>query len=394
MDNYTNIPEPLKNVMHRLIMENRKLKLEKEELQRKVREINKLEEIGRHLDESHEHLQFYQDVLNLAMSITLGEAGGVYLLDYENHRLQLSLTQGDIAPPVRLVLEGARRSIQLMMVKGRVIELTVTDPLLLEMQRWDSSIKSVIFFPLTLDNALNGIGFIMHQHKSSTLNHADRFRDTGDILTILSRQASLMDNLNRLRFESESKHVYFNTIAALTEAIDAKDVYTAGHSQRVAEISTYIAYELGLSEQEIDVVHYGALLHDIGKIGVPETILNKKGRLTDDEFFAVKKHPVIGTTILRRIDFLDDALNIVRFHHEHFDGSGYPEGLKGEDIPFMARIVCVADAWDAMTSNRSYRKALPFGEAIYELEKNVGNQFDPFIINALQRGSFAQLRTI
>lgn len=393
MDIFTNLPESFKILMQRLVHENKRLRFENAELQRKIHEISRLSEFGRHLNDGHERSQFYQNVLDLALSISHCEVGGVYLIQPESHRLTLSITAGELVPLVRARLEGAARELEIIMIRGQVCELPEYDPLLRELQKYDSLIKSVLFFPLTLDRELYGLGFLVHRHQK-VVSHSAVFGNDVHLLKIIAQQVSLMDGLAKIRFDNESKQIYWNTIAALTEAIDAKDVYTAGHSQRVAEISTYIAYELGLTQKEIDTIHYGALLHDIGKIGVPETILNKKGRLTDDEFFAIKKHPVIGTNILRSIEFLEDALNIVRFHHERYDGTGYPEGLKGEGIPLAARIVGVADSWDAMTSNRSYRKALPFSIAIQEIEKNTGTQFDPFVIKALERGSFAQLRTI
>lgn len=388
-----NLPESLKMFMQKLVQENKRLRLENAELQRKVQEVSRLSELGRHLNDSHERTQFYQNVLDLALSIARSEVGGIYLVQPESHRLALSITAGELLPLVLARLEGAARELEIIMIRGQVCDLPEQDPLLKELQKYDGLIKSVLFFPLALDGELYGLGFLIHRHPK-VVSHPSGFGNDVYLLTILSQQVSLMDGLAKIRFDNESKQIYLNTIAALTEAIDAKDVYTAGHSQRVAEISTYIAYELGLSQKEIDTIHYGALLHDIGKIGVPETILNKKGRLTDEEFYAIQKHPVIGTNILRSIDFLEDALNIVRFHHERYDGTGYPEGLKGEGIPLAARIVGVADSWDAMTSNRSYRRALPFSVAIQEIERHTGTQFDPFVIKVLQRGSFAQLRTI
>jgi len=173
--------------------------------------------------------------------------------------------------------------------------------------------------------------------------------------------------------------MYFNTIKAFTSAIDAKDVYTQNHSRRVAESSVAFARELQLTEQEIMNIGYGATMHDIGKIGVPELILNKNGKLLEEEFELIKAHPAIGAKILEPIDFSKAALDIVRYHHERYDGKGYPDGLRGEAIPYTARIVAIADAWDAMFSHRSYRSALSFEEAVAELRQGAGSQFDPYL---------------
>ena len=174
------------------------------------------------------------------------------------------------------------------------------------------------------------------------------------------------------------EHALFEqTAETLAGAIDAKDKYTNGHSHRVAEYSLRIAKEVGKSEEECKKVFYAALLHDVGKIGVPIGILSKKGRLTDDEFKHIKRHPVVGGQILSSIKQSPWLSIGARYHHERYNGRGYPEGLKGEDIPEIARIIAVADAYDAMTSNRSYRNAIPQHIVREELVKGIGTQFDP-----------------
>ena len=167
------------------------------------------------------------------------------------------------------------------------------------------------------------------------------------------------------------------TASALASAIDAKDKYTHGHSCRVAEYSKKIAEIYGKSEHECNEIYIAGLLHDVGKIGIPNGIINKDSKLTDEEFAVIKTHPVIGADILRRIDAAPFISVGAHYHHERFDGKGYPEGLSGDDIPEIARIIAVADAYDAMTSNRSYRKYLPQQAVRSEIEKNIGTQFDP-----------------
>lgn len=164
---------------------------------------------------------------------------------------------------------------------------------------------------------------------------------------------------------------------ALATAIDAKDKYTRGHSARVAEYSRRIAEELGKSKEECDEIYYAALLHDIGKIGIPESIINKKGRLTDEEFETIKQHPVLGAKILENIKDSPYLSIGAHYHHERYDGRGYPDHLKGEEIPEIARIVSVADAYDAMTSLRSYRGPIPQQKVREEIVKGSGTQFDP-----------------
>ena len=171
--------------------------------------------------------------------------------------------------------------------------------------------------------------------------------------------------------------LFEETVMALVNAIDAKDQYTHGHSSRVAAYSRQIAELAGKDEKESEEIYLSALLHDVGKIGVPEAIINKKGRLTDEEFAAIKQHPVIGYQILKGIKEYPYLSVAAHYHHERYNGRGYPEGLKGEEIPEIGRIIAVADAYDAMTSNRSYRNAIPQHIVREELVKGIGTQFDP-----------------
>lgn len=181
-----------------------------------------------------------------------------------------------------------------------------------------------------------------------------------------------------LKAEQENMQKLFSeTAVALVDAIDAKDAYTHGHSSRVAEYSRKIAEISGKSEKECNEIYYAALLHDVGKIGVPDSIINKNGKLTADEYGVIKSHPAIGSQILSEISDYSYLSTAARYHHERYDGTGYPDGLKGEEIPDMARIISVADAYDAMTSYRSYRAQMPQAKVREELIRCSGTQFDP-----------------
>ncbi len=181
------------------------------------------------------------------------------------------------------------------------------------------------------------------------------------------------------RLRNQTERVSLQMMKTLAATIEAKDDYMRGHSYRVAEYSALIAKQLGWSEHEVENLRNAAYLHDIGKNGVPDTILNKPTRLTDEEFAAIKSHTVMGADILKDITLLDHLVDIARNHHERYDGKGYPDGLVGEEIPLSARIVCVADSYDAMRSRRIYRNALPDEEIRRELLDNCGTQFDPQI---------------
>jgi HD-GYP domain-containing protein (c-di-GMP phosphodiesterase class II) len=172
---------------------------------------------------------------------------------------------------------------------------------------------------------------------------------------------------------------HFETIMALSEALDAKDSYTAGHSRRVMQYSARIAWRMGMAEKEFEQLKKSALLHDLGKIGVPDAILRKRDALSGEEFDVIRAHPRIGADILKAVESFRALVPAVYYHHERFDGRGYPDGIKGEDIPVQARIIAVADCFDAMTSNRAYRSAFQAEEALREIERNKGTQFDPRI---------------
>ncbi len=170
---------------------------------------------------------------------------------------------------------------------------------------------------------------------------------------------------------------YLDSIQTLRYTVEAKDPYTRGHSDRVAEYSVLIGEKLGLSEEDLKTLRVGGLFHDIGKIGIPDSILLKESRLTDDEYSEIKNHPSIGAHILCNAEVFKDIIPIVKHHHERYDGRGYPGRLQGEDIPYFARIAAVADAFDAMTSKRTYRDSLDISVVRSEIEKNLGTQFDP-----------------
>lgn len=183
--------------------------------------------------------------------------------------------------------------------------------------------------------------------------------------------------------EKANERITLQSMYTLAKTIDAKDKYTNGHSMRVAKYSGMLAKRLGFPEDEIDRITNMAMLHDIGKIGVPDYIINKPSKLTEDEYLMIKGHPGIGSDILSEMPEMRDIGAGARWHHERYDGKGYPDGLKGEEIPIEARIICVADAYDAMTSNRSYRKYMAQGVVREELSKGRGSQFDPNIVDIM-----------
>jgi putative nucleotidyltransferase with HDIG domain len=185
----------------------------------------------------------------------------------------------------------------------------------------------------------------------------------------------------------ELRTAYIQTIRALAEAIDAKDTYTRGHSERVAVYSSQLAREMGLRKEMIERVYFSGLLHDVGKIGIPDAIITKPDQLTAEEYLEIQKHPEIGAKILEPVEFLRNIVPCVRHHHEWYDGSdrGYPERLRADKIPLPSRVILVCDTVEAMTSDRPYRKALPLETVVSELHKYSGSQFDPSCVEAFMR---------
>ena len=183
--------------------------------------------------------------------------------------------------------------------------------------------------------------------------------------------------LHNVAMFNEQRSMFMGTIQAMTAAIDAKDHYTRGHSERVAMSAWRLALATGMTEEQAERVRIAGLVHDVGKIGVAESVLQKPGSLTDEEFEQIKRHPTIGYNILKDIEPMADVLPGVLYHHERWDGHGYPEGRRGEDIPYMGRLLAVADAFDAMSSDRSYRSAIPRQKVLAEIAEKSGTQFDP-----------------
>ena len=193
---------------------------------------------------------------------------------------------------------------------------------------------------------------------------------------------SLQIKKYKVRHERDNK-IINESIETFIGFIDAKDPYTNGHSKRVAHYTRLLAKEFGFSGEDLDHIYYVALLHDCGKIGVPDNILGKPGKLTPEEFEIIKSHTVRGGDILQSFKSLENADEGARYHHERYDGNGYPEGKAGEDIPFIARLICVADSFDAMNSDRVYRKKLTRERIIEEIENNKGSQFDPKVADMM-----------
>ena len=320
-----------------------------------------------------------EDILPKALTQTLdlleAETASVMLLDESGTELKIRLAHGlseDIVENTRVKL-GER-------VSGRVA--ATGEPVLIRGQEGDDR-DSSICVPLLANKQVVGVLNIRTKIGGGDFSQADLelASQLANIAAAAIENAALHDQLQSL---------FLSTVSALANSIDARDPYTKGHSERVTAYAVMIGEDLGLEADELERLQYAGLLHDIGKIRIRDHILHKPGRLTEPEFTEMKKHPEYGVEIMQPVEAFKMILPAMLHHHERFDGQGYPHGLAGEDIPLSARILCVADCFDAMTSDRPYRKGMPVDNAVAELVKNVETQFDPVLVeiflNLLKQG--------
>ena len=242
-----------------------------------------------------------------------------------------------------------------------VIMLTGEENESLELQALEAGAADFIHKPIIVP--------VMRQRVMNILNY---FYLQHRLRAEVARQTKLAE-----KRQADAEQLFEEMIMALAQAIDAKDHYTHGHSQRVAEYSAQVSLLLGDTPQQVKLIYYMGLLHDIGKIGIPVEIINKPGKLTEEEYALIKSHSAIGAEVLKPIRIRPELMIGARYHHERFDGLGYPDKLAGKDIPRAARIIAVVDAYDAMTSNRSYRRGMTPMKVYEEIARNSGSQFDP-----------------
>lgn len=246
--------------------------------------------------------------------------------------------------------------------------------------------KSFVSAPLILGERILGVINIIDKISEESFCETDV-----NLLCTIAGQVSIAVDNARLYKTLEDN--CFNMVKFLADSLEAKDHYTSGHSQRVSEYSSSIANIIGVSDKEKNTLLHAALLHDIGKIGISELVFNKPDKLDDSEYDTIKSHPVKGEEIIRPLGFLKEAILHIRGHHESFDGSGYPDGLGGDDLPLLTKIMTVADAFDAMTSERTYRPSRKTSEAMLELKRSSGIQFDPDVVDAFASSEIIKIRS-
>lgn len=321
-----------------------------------------------------------KSTLQLAMEITNSEAGCLFMIETSSYKVKAVEITGQISEELVKAFSELNNILSKQQL-NRIVEVNKKNKYFHRFYKLDEKLESFIFLPLVVETDPIGYAVVMHRHEDND-NHSSSYSVRDQInLKIFSHQAALLLDNIRKNIERKKKELYLKTISSLVAAIDAKDIYTQNHSSRVAMITVEFAKFLDFTEEMVELIHYGAILHDVGKIGISDVILNKNTALTDEEYGIIKEHPIKGVNILKPMDLNKGIVDVIKYHHERYDGNGYPDRLKGEEIPLTARVVSIVDAWDAMTSSRAYRKGLLKEEAIGELIKCKGTQFDPYLVD-------------
>jgi putative nucleotidyltransferase with HDIG domain len=347
-----------------------------EKLKRKIRELSKLYYISESISSISDAETLFKEVVRIAAQVT--QANSAYLLfrDGESGIFYIKTACG--SDPETIVPEDTRAegaALKQILHAPAPIKSTGQRTLYLFLGSSHREIRSFLLAPLSVKDTLFGAIVVCHDDHGTKFSKEDQL-----ILTVLGRKMTLaLENL--ILYQTLYKH-FVNTLKALVASVEAKDQYTERHSQRVTQMAKRVASRLGCSAAQLESLEFAGLLHDIGKIGVSELVLQKKGPLTEEEWRHIRKHPAVGEAIVQSLQVFPLECAIIRHHHERWDGTGYPDGLSGTNIPFLARILAVADAFDAMISNRPYRSAKSFEEGLAELERCGETQFDPEVVDA------------
>ena len=336
--------------------------------------------VGKKVGSVSELSKLVKQITQMTQRTLQANASSVLLFDDEERELRFEIAEGKSEKALRKMRLNAKSGIVgwVAQHKKPIIINDVTKD-----QRFNRSIdevtgfttKSVICVPLIVHRKAIGVIEVLNKADGSDFNEQDL-----DALTSVASTAAIA--LENAQLHQSVLSAYKSTIKALAAAIDAKDHYTRGHSQRVMEYALIGGTSLSLPREGLEILEYAGILHDIGKIGIADGILSKPGPLDEQEWGIMRQHPKIGSDILKDIPFLEKARILVLHHHERYDGRGYPDGIKGEDIPIGARLIAIADAFDTMTTDRSYRAAISVDSAITKLSKHSGTQFCPFAMEA------------
>jgi len=343
----------------------------------RVRELSALNTLAWALGRDTQFDAVLDRAINQVMQVTNGEAGSIMLLEPDRRTLRIGAARGLPDEVVRTTVVRLGEGIAGWVAKHRkpliLVDAQTNNGFAGELER--QGIRSALSVPLVCKGEVIGVLNVSKAKSPEAFSKEN-------LKIVASFAGQLAVAIENAKLYVDLENTFLGTIGALAAAVDAKDPYTFGHSSEVTEYTLAIAEKMGLSDADREKLRIGALLHDIGKIGIDGAILNKPGSLTDEEFEIIKSHPDIAANILGSLDFLSDVVPLVLHHHEKYAGGGYPAGIAGNEIPLGARIIAVADSFNAMTSDRPYRTALPREKAIQELVTHSGTQFDPDVVRA------------
>lgn len=350
-------------------------------MKRRAQHLEHLIEINRRLSTTLRHDEVLQAVMTTAVELLRCESGSLLLVDPETDELVFQVVVG----PASARLQGTRLPPGVGVVgdvvregKPLIINNAQSDPRHYKEIDRQTALQTTTLLAVPLVTKERVVGVL------EVLNKLDGTPFSADdcaALTALAIQSGIA--LENAQLYSELRRAFTDTVSIIANAVEARDPYTAGHTSRVTAIALEMARELGWSREQIENLQIGALLHDIGKIGIADEILRKPDSLTPNEYNEMQQHPVVGAQMLKGVNVLRPALPYILYHQERYDGQGYPFGLRGDAIPIEGRLLTVADTFDAMTSNRPYRQALTYEEAIAEITQHRGTQFDPQMVDAL-----------
>jgi HD-GYP domain-containing protein (c-di-GMP phosphodiesterase class II) len=360
-------------------------------------------ELSRQLGETYEELSLVYD---LSARMTVNETPGTFLgeavaelqqvvglrwfvLHVSHHEFRLNDLAGQVLvagdPPLgRDEMDQVARHAMAQLNAADEAKI-VTDVASFGLPQLADHVARILVVPLAAEGKVVGLILGAEKADGSGLSSIDSklVNSLAQSISIFLENSMLYDDL---------QDMFMGTLRALVSAIDAKDAYTCGHSERVAWLGRELGKAAGLDDQMVERLYLSGLLHDVGKIGIPESVLTKPGKLTKEEFDIIKTHPRLGGKIIHGVRQMQDLVPGVLYHHERYDGRGYPEGLSGEDIPLFGRLLCLADSFDAMSSTRTYRKALPLDKVLQEVHDCAGSQFDPDLAEVFVKLDFEPYR--
>jgi putative nucleotidyltransferase with HDIG domain len=353
------------------------------QLERKINELDSIIKMTKIISAKRKIESMLEETVNLTKKVMKAEAASLMLLDERTKQLRFEVAQGPKGKEVK----------QFHLQLGEGIAGWVAqkgEPVLVNDVRKDERFfrkidehvgfqtRSILCAPLKIGQRIIGIIEIINKIGKPSFSEEDL-----NLFVILSEQVAIA--LENLRLYNQLKVLFLNTIGSFARSIDAKSPYTHKHSERVSKYALAIADEISPDNDLKETIELAGILHDIGKIGIPDSILEKSEPLTLDEYKVLKNHPLIGAKIMDSAEEFKEIIPGIKYHHEFYDGSGYPEGIKGDNIPLVARVICIADSFDAMTSERPYRTKLSKKEAVEEIKKYAGIKFDPEVVDAFLR---------